>query len=490
MTLTILLACSESFGGLDHFPTFTSDDDTGRMDSALGDTGDSQSATDTDPNPDPDPGDTGSDDPDPPEDHCDGLTPAMCWVRTNPMVVSGLVPSMGAPPEGAVDAYFDDFGANTAHLWMTSLPGEVSGWRQHRGNDFRFIAWVMDDGTSASNGQVLGGVGAGAPGLVGYQVGDEPEDLAALQAIEVGVDAVRAVDPDALIIVNFSVGKPEIEAMFDYYATDMAGDILSYDRYSYGYAEYEHMMAVREAGLRHGMPYWRYLRSFETKGATPHWPTESDLRWQVYSGLTYGYTGHHWFVYQIGDEHAVEGGLFGSTGTWNGTTDLYDEIADLNRELVNVGRVITQLTSTDLRFIPAASVYMPDGHADWSPGAGGDPYLKRVEAVGLQSWEFQDLAVGLFEDDEGERYLMVLNGNHEGADWPLWTHDRVTVELSFDFSGAPGNLDTGHLEVLNARTGAVTSRTVSGGVMQIELLAGEAVLMKYATGSPWAGLGG
>ena len=49
--------------------------------------------------------------------------------------------------------------------------------------------------------------------------------------------------------------------------------------------------------------------------------------------------------------------------------------------------------------------------------------------------------MGLFQDDAGERYVMVLNGNHEGADWPLWTHDRVTVELEFDFSGAPSGLD-------------------------------------------------
>ena len=148
------------------------------------------------------------------------------------------------------------------------------------------------------------------------------------------------------------------------------------------------------------------------------------------------------------------------------------------------------MTSTGVGFIPAASVYTPENHADWTPGTGGDPYLSTVEAVNLQAWELQDLVVGLFEDDQGERYIMVLNGNHEGADWPLWTHDRVTVELEFDFSGAGSELDDSRMELLDPETGAVYGAGLDGGALRVELLAGEAVLMKYATDKGWAGLDG
>ena len=431
-------------------------------------------------------GSTDTDEP-PAADPCAGLSRELCWVRTHEMVISGLVPSMGAPPADAVDAYYDDFGANTAHLWQNGLPEEVAAWRTQSGGDFRFIAWVQADGTSSANQQVIGGVGAGADGLVAYQVGDEPEDMDAMVEIGVGVDAVRAADPDANVVVNFSAGKDEIEEMFSYYGDELGGGIFSYDRYSYGYAEYEDLMRVRDAGLRYGMPYWRYLRAYEDTGHS-NWPEESDLRWQVYSGLTYGYTGHHWFVYQISSIHQVVSAFFESPDTWTGATERFDTAAELNRELAHLGSVITQLTSTDVRFVPASTLYMPDDHQSWSRGAGGDPYLDGVEAVGLAVWEFQDLLVGLFEDDAGERYLMVQNGNHESADWPLWTHDRVDVELSFDFSGAPGSVDTSVMEVFDAQTGDVERRSLSGDVLQLELLAGEGVLMKYATGADWARL--
>lgn len=418
-------------------------------------------------------------------DPCAGLGQELCWVRSNPMVLSGLTPSMGAPPSSAVASYTRDFGANTAHLWQNGLPDEVDGWRTHWGSDYRFIAWVQADGTSSANNQVLGGIGAGAPGLVAYQVGDEPHDLAELEAIGVGIDAVRAVDPNANIVVNFSAGRDEIEAMFTHYGEELGGGIFSYDRYSYGYAEYEDLLRVRSAALRYGMPYWRYLRSYEDTGNS-NWPLESDLRWQAYSGLTYGYTGHHWFVYQISGIHAVVSAFFESPDTWSGETALYGIAAALNQELAQLGEVITQLTSTDVRFVPASTLYVPEDHALWSPGAGGDRWLTAVEPVGLEFWEFNDLILGFFEDDAGEQYLMVQNGNHESASWPLWTHDRVDVALTFDFAGAPASLDTSVVEVFDAKTGRVSQVALQGGVLEVELLAGEGVLMKYATGADWA----
>ena len=138
MTLLILLACSEQLGGLYATPFANSDEDSAvplddtdfvDTDQDLPPLGDDTSVV----------VDTGTA---PVVDPCDGLGRGLCWVRSNPMVISGLVPSMGSPPQEVVGTYFGDFGANTAHLWATGLPHEVSAWRSLAGGDFRFIAWV------------------------------------------------------------------------------------------------------------------------------------------------------------------------------------------------------------------------------------------------------------------------------------------------------------------------------------------------------------
>ena len=61
-----------------------------------------------------------------------GLTDGMLWVRTEPMFISGLIPSMGAPSSSFVTGYLDDFGANAVHLWQDGLPGEMDAWRAAR----------------------------------------------------------------------------------------------------------------------------------------------------------------------------------------------------------------------------------------------------------------------------------------------------------------------------------------------------------------------
>ena len=52
---------------------------------------------------------------------------AIQWTRNNPAFLSGINISMGAPPAGFVNTYYDQFHATAAHLWADGLPGEVDG---------------------------------------------------------------------------------------------------------------------------------------------------------------------------------------------------------------------------------------------------------------------------------------------------------------------------------------------------------------------------
>ncbi|MDP6381292.1 MAG: hypothetical protein QF662_08110, partial [Phycisphaerae bacterium] len=100
-----------------------------------------------------------------------------------------------------------------------------------------------------------------------------PEEL---KLIEEGVDAVRAADPDSLIIVNFSFWAEEIDEMLDYFGGEMDADVYCYDRYAMDYKEHETLSLIRNSALKWDRPYWRYMRSYQDVGVFEDF-TEKDF---------------------------------------------------------------------------------------------------------------------------------------------------------------------------------------------------------------------
>ncbi|MCP4873065.1 MAG: hypothetical protein GY898_30600 [Proteobacteria bacterium] len=402
---------------------------------------------------------------------------------------------MPAPSPAGVDDYFDGFGATAVHTWAGGLPNRIAGWEAAGRPDYAYLSWVTDDGTSTDGGAVIGGVGPDSVGRIGFQVGDEPRNPDDLAPIAVGVDAVRAADPDALIVLNF--GNPNdgvvLEDLLDEAAATIDFDIVSYDRYSVGYVEYERLAIHRQFGLDHDMPYWRYLKAFQYVGETD-WPEPSDLRWDAMAGVVQGYTGHTWFVYQASPPHIVESAFFDGSGSWSSPTNARLTVASgLNAELNFLGQVLPWLTSTEVRFTPGNALYSPAGLTAWSAGAGGDPYITSIEPVGLAPWEVQDVHVGFFEDADGERYVALQNPTHASSDWPIMVESAVTFEVTFDFASAPAALDPSQLLVLDHHAEAVVAQPLSvvstERLLSIVLDAGDLVFFKYDTGQGFAGLG-
>jgi hypothetical protein len=424
-----------------------------------------------------------------------GLPRGITWVRTNPMFISGLTVSMGAPSPTVASEYLDGFNATAVHTWNDGLSGAIDAWMSAGGPETRWFSWVNDAGkTMGPSGEVIGGKGANPPGRIGYQVGDEPglngDGMIELQEIEVGVDAVRAADPDALIVVNFSFWADDFDALLDYFGGVMDADVYSYDRYAMDYKEHETLAQIRSAGLKWDRPYWRYLRSFHyvTEGKKY---VEKDYRWHAFVGLLYGYTGHTWFVYQAAPPHDVASDFYPAQGDFQlPKLEEWTWAANINLELREVGRVITQLTSTDIRYIPGQSLYLPDGLVKWSAGAGDDPFIESIEAAEGGLFDVRDLGVGFFEDDEGEGYIMVQNQNHPGASFPIDNAKATTVEILFNFANASPDIGTGHVIRLNPQSGeeeAIGLVSAPGGKMKlsVSLPAAEILFFKYANGKPF-----
>lgn len=410
------------------------------------------------------------------------------WVRNNPMFISGLTVSMGSPPAGFVNDYFNQFRANAVHLWQNGLPEEMNGWEAAGNRRFRFVAWVLPDGTSQHNGELIGGYPADKKGRIGYQIGDEPMTMADFLSYKNGFTSVRNHDPNAILILNFSFLAPEINRMLEYYGTKMDGDVISHDVYTWTSSIHQHLAKFRRAGLRYRRPYWRYLYSHFSSG--PEDMSESDLRWEAFQGLVYGYTGHTWFLYQIFQNDVLDPAFFKYEDSFSAPKTVYwRHAAKINREMANLGRAVTQLTSTDVRYVPATQYYTPPGTTRWSAGAGSDPYITQIAPA--PGNDLLEILVGFFRDDSGEFYTMVQNVRHTHGDFPINSSNPGTIRVSFDFTNVPGGFDPSRVLSLSKTDGKVKSIGLTysagrAGYLDIPLAAGDPFLFKYATGSPFA----
>jgi hypothetical protein len=439
------------------------------------------------------------------------------WVRTHPMFVSALTVSMGNPPSSAVADYFSGFGATSSLLWQDG-PAEVDGWQASAARPF--ISWLRPDGTSSvwngfafeSTGVLRGGLTPGKPGRIGYQVGDEPGSFTALDAVQDGIEAVRASDAGALVFTNLSLYVADPDALLDRWVSTVDADLLMSTDYFFDDLHYSALERYRSAALRKGIPYWQYINAYigaESAGERLH--TTSDLRWQAMVGLLYGYTGHAWFLYQVADggKHpsaTADGGsaLFNGVGDWTAPkTSAWGTVASVNRELTNLGPTMTQLTSTDVRFIVAdhGAAVVPLGTRPWTQGAGGDPHITAIRAADGEAP--MDIPAGFFVDDDGERYVMIQNGRHThslGASEPSLPGSGTSgrIRLEFDFAGAPPTLDRSRIEYLDPVDGRVKNLALgelpADGDTEVDpekrfaepvLRPGAVILFKYADTIPF-----
>jgi hypothetical protein len=399
------------------------------------------------------------------------------------MFISALTVGMGAPDTAAAADYFDGLHANAVHLWANGLPDEIDGWLGARPG-VRWVSWVQPDGTSLTNGKVIGGIAPATPGRIAYQVGDEPATPEAFMAVVHGIQAVRSADPEALTIINYAQsGDP---TMLEQHA--MVADIYSYDDYGRKKSVYGSLAAIRAAGIAHGLPYWRYLRAYSDAGSSPE-IEESDCRWDAFSGVSYGFTGHTWFVYQNAPNGSLMPGLFTAPGSFTATkTPVFQVVAQINVELTNLGRALTQLTSTDVRYLAATVFDQPASTMTWAKGAGGDPFITNIGA-GIGSGLLPEMLVGFFVDPANERYVSVQNVRHTNAEFPIGNSDPLVAEIDFDFAGS--SIDPTRVQSLDRGSGQIIDLPLvsSGGSaakLSVTLAAGDLVLFKYATGASFA----
>ncbi len=399
------------------------------------------------------------------------------WTRKNQPFISSLVVFMDPVPQNEVDKYYNDFGATAGHLWQFAAPVRLDDWRA-KSNDKPWLAWTTFDGKS-QNEQIIGGYPANVPGRIGWQVGDEPRTQADWSEMITGMEDVRAADPDGLIVANFSFLADDITR----FLTESCGtemDVLSYDRYTRKHSSYETLAQIRDASIKCGMPYWRYMNSYNDIANPREEFTESDMRWDAMTGVVYGFSGHTWFLYKIGSADAanVPSSLFTDSRAWNSgsTTDQYDHAKKINGELLAYGKAINHLVSNDVRLVP--SLIPIDGLPAWTVNAGGDPYLTEVQSE-------DDVVLGFFQDINRDYYVVALNPYHTNGQFPTKGDKAINVIFDFDFSATKG-IDEKRVKVLD-KTGTIGELPIIGGKLSATIPAGSILFFKYDSGRPFAG---
>ena len=330
----------------------------------------------------------------------------------------------------------------------------------------------------------------GYPGAAGIFMYDEPKWIH-MPDVARGNRWIRETWPHLLTYTNANpiggnavkyYGKEPPGGSYTYaqYIADVVSltesDLLCFDVYPFGGAPghsgvyFLNLEIIRREALKAGIPYWTIVQSFEVEleGLRRRLPSDSDLRMQVFSSLAYGFTGILYFCY----DNVFERGLTEAGGRPN---RLYYAAAAVNAEIANLGQALRFLTSRQVLHVRGSHVENGDtvphaaeaGTSTYDPAAGSEWSIRSIlieeQAPG------RDALLGLFQDDDGGRYLMLVNLWHSQA--TSAARDRVRFTIAFDPS-------VRSIARLSRETGRPEVLAVSGGVLPLTLPGGTGDLFK------------
>jgi hypothetical protein len=231
---------------------------------------------------------------------------------------------------------------------------------------------------------------AASPALLGYFLKDEPgvTHFPALAALNSGLqvrDSRRL--PYINLFPNYAtpgqLGAPTYSAYVNGFLQMVRPRLLSFDHYAlleFGERPnyFDNLETIRRGALQAGVPFAYILM------VSPHVPyrdpTESDLRWQVYSALAYGARGILYFTYWLNRSGVVP--LYDAIVDDQGRrTAHYDQVQRVNGELNALAPTLVQLRSTGVYHAGT----LPSGTQGLPPGAI------------VQSVDGGDAVIGLFQ---------------------------------------------------------------------------------------------
>jgi hypothetical protein len=250
------------------------------------------------------------------------------------------------------------------------------------------------------------------PSVWGYLVRDEPS-ATDFPGLREAVGELREARPGKLSYVNLFpnyareriLGTPSYDEYVRRFLEEVGVDVLSMDHYpamkpdADGRGTYcNNLDVMRKYSLRANIPFWNF---FNTMPFRSHYdPTEAQLKWQIYTSLTYGAKGVLYFCYWTpsGGEFPKGGAIITAEGR---KTRHYEQAKRINRGVKNLGPTLMKLTS--------AGVYRVGPDKD--PG----DVLRHTLIKGLTKGDY---LVGVFEHADGRQAILLNNYSFAYTAWP------------------------------------------------------------------------
>ena len=447
------------------------------------------------------------------------------WIRKNPFTITGV----SLLTDGFVDN--NDFaGTNISTMLAVKVQPTIIDQAVRMGLPWHLKAgsytWTEpeDATTQAAKTNIqLMYDDPTRPGGTGFMAYDEPEDVNEMNdAANKASWFIKQQHPEMIVYSNtfvMSLDPGDANRYQDYmdhlddFVSIIKPDVLHADSYPFELTSgtpphtpeeilensyYLHLKAIRSTALDANIPYWMFIQSFEGGGRLL--PSESDLRMQIFSTLTYGFTGISYFRYtpEIRSAEEKYSALLDPNYVPN---YLYYAAQDLNPEVINVGQSLRLLESTDIGYVVGQHLNgspidnnLPQGTVAWT--SADDPYITDINATNLGSTNdglAGDVLVGYFtllpelEDLDGsgyedEIYFMITNLLRDSNSTAAQTQQQIRIDFDFGASGITG------LQRLSRDTGLPedVSLVSDGGStyhLDLTLDGGTGDLFKFNTGA-------
>jgi hypothetical protein len=377
----------------------------------------------------------------------------MKWVRSHPFTVNALV-------EFPVDVKkYKDAGFTSVMAYISKAnPGYAQDMVGNTGLDWH---WFCGNENMKDYQWVLQNVKelrAKYSGNIGLSIGDEStsKDYPKLSKL---MDEVRKLAPDALVyhpVISMDGAACNMEAYsgnYDKYLDDainiLKPDVLMIDPYPF-YREgtatnyFENLAVVREKALKAKIPYWMWTQSHGMSPAGPFQePSESEMRFQAYTALAYGFTGISYWTF-ASSYKPYTNAMLDANGS---PTHMYYSAVKLVPELKVLGERLKVMTSTGVYYQPGRIFVdnqwifpQPQGTVRWTTKV--DSRIKSLDV----SDGVHGFLIGFFKNDAGEEYFMLVNTNHAAGKDAASTAAAVSIQFNYEVT---------KLERLNRQTGKV-----------------------------------
>lgn len=267
------------------------------------------------------------------------------------------------------------------------------------------------------------------PAVYGYHLKDEPS-AKEYPALGKAVAAVKRLAPGKWPYINLFPGDgPSYDKYVEDFINVCQPMIVSYDRYvlgedgKFGDAFWINLAQIREAGLRHGLPFHNIVLT------AAHWGyrevTEADLRLQTFGSLVYGARGLAYYKFCSAALPILNADDLGNFRM--GPLDEFGEKTPLWQGMRRVNRMITNLAPTLLK-LRSDDVYHIGGEA--VPARNHGP-TDRTLVKTVTGGEF---VVGDFTHQDGSRWVLLVNRSLAHSARPKIEFNAGVKKLEYAFA--------------------------------------------------------